>query len=252
MRQKLWRLALPKANEELQKLSEPFDQERAEQDTSYATIAPEQPPLVGEPRHVPDVTGNTRRQDIALHDEIVSVIPRLRGFARSLCRNPDQTDDLVQETVLKALTHIDKFQPGTSLTAWLITILQNLFRSEYRRKQREVEDVDGFYANNQRFEPNQGYGIEAEEFPNALAKLPADQREALDLAVIAQLPYETIAEMCRIPVGTVKSRVNRARIRLSELMEINEVDAYLWKVRGREARRKLKQGKARRRLKQPL
>jgi RNA polymerase sigma-70 factor (ECF subfamily) len=249
MRQKFWRLALPVTDEEIQKLSEAF--EHAEQHTSYAPIAPEEPSEAGELRRVPHVNENSRRQDISLHDEIVSAVPRLRGFARSLCRNPDQTDDLVQETVLKALTYIDQFQPGTSLTAWLITILRNLFRSEYRRKRREVEDVDGFYANNQRFEPNQGYGIEAEEFPNALTKLPADQREVLDLAVIAQLPYETIADMCRIPVGTVKSRVNRARIRLSELMEINEVDAYLWKVRGREARRKLKQGKARRRFKHP-
>jgi RNA polymerase sigma-70 factor, ECF subfamily len=189
--------------------------------------------------------------DGSLQGEIVNTVPRLRGFAMSLCRNSDRADDLVQETILRALAHIHQFQPGTSLSAWLKTILQNLFRSEYRRRRREVEDKDGYYANNQLVEPSQAYGLEAEEFPDALARLPADQRQALHLVVIAELPYERVAEMCQCPVGTVKSRVNRARMRLSELLEIDEVDVHLWKVRGKEARRKLKWSKARRRLRQP-
>jgi RNA polymerase sigma-70 factor, ECF subfamily len=190
---------------------------------------------------------SARFKDRAMHDEIIGTVPRLRGFAMSLCRNPDRADDLVQETLLRALSHIDQFRPGTSLPAWLITILQNLFRSEYRRRRREVEDEDGYYANSQMIEPSQAYGLQAEEFPDALARLPANQREALALVVISELPYERVAEICRCPVGTVKSRVNRARLRLSELLEIDEVDIHLWKLRSREARRRLKQGKARKR-----
>ena len=83
--------------------------------------------------------------DPAIRDQVLSTVPSLRAFAISLCGNIDRADDLVQETLLRALSHIDSFEPGTNMPAWLFTILRNLFRSEYRKRRREVEDADGRY-----------------------------------------------------------------------------------------------------------
>ena len=77
---------------------------------------------------------------------MLAAVPSLRAFAISLCGNVDRADDLVQETLLRALANINSFQPGTNMPAWLFTILRNLFRSEYRKRRREVEDADGSYA----------------------------------------------------------------------------------------------------------
>jgi RNA polymerase sigma factor (sigma-70 family) len=81
--------------------------------------------------------------DPAIRDQVLSTVPSLRAFDISLCGNIDRADDLVQETLLRALSHIDSFEPGTNMPAWLFTILRNLFRSEYRKRRREVEDADG-------------------------------------------------------------------------------------------------------------
>ena len=79
----------------------------------------------------------------ALRDDILASVPSLRAFAISLSGNPDRADDLVQETLLRALANIDSFEPGSNLSAWLFTILRNLFRSDYRKRRREVEDEIG-------------------------------------------------------------------------------------------------------------
>ena len=84
--------------------------------------------------------------DPAIRDQVLATVPSLRAFAISLCGNIDRADDLVQETLLRALAHIDSFEPGTNMPAWLFTILRNLFRSEYRKRRREVEDAEGRYA----------------------------------------------------------------------------------------------------------
>src|SRR6201992_979910 len=84
--------------------------------------------------------------DESVRKAVLSAVPSLRAFAISLCGNVDRADDLVQETLLRALANIDTFQPGTNMSAWLFTILRNLFRSEYRKRRREVEDADGSYA----------------------------------------------------------------------------------------------------------
>ena len=93
--------------------------------------------------------------DPAIRDQVLSTVPSLRAFAISLCGNVDRADDLVQETLLRALAHIDSFQPGTNMPAWLFTILRNLFRSEYRKRRREVEDADGRYADMLKSHPEQ-------------------------------------------------------------------------------------------------
>src|SRR5471032_3351882 len=158
--------------------------------------------------------------DNQTRDSILAAIPNLRAFAISLSGNVDRADDLVQETVLRALSNINSFEPGTNMPAWLFTILRNLFRSEYRKRRREVEDADGRYAETLKSHPEQHGRVEFEEFRGALAKLPADQREALILVGASGFSYEEAAAICDCAVGTIKSRVNRARNRLAELMSI--------------------------------
>jgi RNA polymerase sigma-70 factor, ECF subfamily len=158
----------------------------------------------------------------SVRDDIIATIPHLRAFAISLAGNLDRADDLVQETLLRALANIDSFQPGTNLSAWLFTILRNHFRSEYRKRRREVEDADGRFAATLIARPEQDSRIEMEEFRQALAKLADDQREALILVGASGFSYEQTAEICGCAVGTIKSRVNRARIKLAQLLSIKD------------------------------
>ena len=164
--------------------------------------------------------------DPAIRDQVLGTVPSLRAFAISLCGNIDRADDLVQETLLRALSHIDSFEPGTNMPAWLFTILRNLFRSEYRKRRREVEDADGRYAETLKSHPEQTGRVEFEEFRTALAKLPPDQREALILVGASGFSYEDAASICGCAVGTIKSRVNRARTRLADLLAIDSVDDF--------------------------
>lgn len=164
--------------------------------------------------------------DPALREQVLATVPSLRAFAISLCGNVDRADDLVQETLLRALSNISSFEPGTNMPAWLFTILRNLFRSEYRKRRREVEDADGRYADSLKSHPEQHGRVEFEEFRTALAKLPSDQREALVLVGASGFSYEEAAEICGCAVGTIKSRVNRARTRLAEYLSIDTVDDF--------------------------
>jgi RNA polymerase sigma-70 factor (ECF subfamily) len=157
---------------------------------------------------------------------MLGAVPSLRAFAISLCGNVDRADDLVQETLLRAWANINSFEPGTNMSAWLFTILRNLFRSEYRKRRREVADGEGSYAESLKTQPEQTSRVEFEEFRAALNKLPADQREALILVGASGFSYEEAAGICGCAVGTIKSRVNRARTRLAELMSIESVDDF--------------------------
>jgi RNA polymerase sigma-70 factor (ECF subfamily) len=164
--------------------------------------------------------------DHETRDAILAAIPNLRAFAISLSGNVDRADDLVQETVLRALANIDSFQPGTNMPAWLFTILRNLFRSEYRKRRREVEDATGMYAESMKSQPEQASRLEFEELRAALAQLPDDQREAVLLVGASGFSYEEAAAICGCAVGTIKSRVNRARNRLAELMSIESLEDF--------------------------
>jgi RNA polymerase sigma-70 factor (ECF subfamily) len=172
-------------------------------------------------------TGADRPElDPSVRKAILAAVPNLRAFAISLSGNVDRADDLVQETLLRALANIHSFEPGTNMPAWLFTILRNLFRSEYRKRRREVEDADGSYAETLKSQPEQEAWVEFQGFRTAMAKLPPDQREALILAGASGFSYEEAAAICGCAVGTIKSRVNRARIRLAELMSIESVDDF--------------------------
>ena len=134
------------------------------------------------------------RIDESVRQEILGSVPGLRAFAISLCGNVDRADDLVQEALLRALANIHSFQPGTNMSAWLFTILRNHFRSEYRKRRREVEDADGHYADSLTSHPEQHGQLELSEFREALAKLPDEQREALILVGASGFSYEEAAE----------------------------------------------------------
>ncbi len=157
-----------------------------------------------------------------LRDELLAAVPSLRAFAISLCGKVDRADDLVQDTLMRALANIHRFQRGTNLNAWLFTILRNLFHSEFRKRKREVEDPDGNYAANLVSRPEQGAHLDFEDFRKALAELPEDQREALLLVGASGFSYEEAAEICECAVGTIKSRVNRARTRLAEMLDMKD------------------------------
>ncbi|WP_449411543.1 NepR family anti-sigma factor [Methylobacterium komagatae] len=157
-------------------------------------------------------------------DGLLAAVPSLRAFALSLTSNPARSDDLVQDTLLKGWQHRARFQPGTNLNAWLFTILRNIFYSDHRKRVREVEDQDGSYAARLATAPHQGDRLDVEDLQSALAKLPPDQREALVLVGAEGVSYEEAATIMGCKVGTVKSRVSRARGRLAELLGYDEED----------------------------
>ena len=150
--------------------------------------------------------------------QLVEAIPMLRGFARSLSGSHDRADDLVQETLSKAIANRDKYRMGTNLHAWLVTILRNQYYSEGRRRWREVSDGEGTYAARLIEQPSHTAHLELREFMAALQVLPDDQREALVLVGASGLSYEEAALVLGTRVGTVKSRVSRARGRLAGML----------------------------------
>jgi RNA polymerase sigma-70 factor (ECF subfamily) len=151
-------------------------------------------------------------------DGIMNSIPSLRAFAISLTRSTDRAEDLVQDTVLRALSRREGFEEGTNLQAWLFTILRNSFFTSHRTRGREVEDADGFHAATLVTVPDQHDRLVIKDLESALARLSDDQRAAILLVGADGLTYEEAAQTLDCAVGTVKSRVNRARSRLAVLM----------------------------------
>ena len=154
-------------------------------------------------------------------DELIAAIPGLRAFGISLTSRSDRADDLVQETLMKAWKHHESFEAGTNLKAWLYTILRNEFYSQLRKRSREVEDADGAYSSRVAIPAEQHGHLDMADLKNALERLPPDQREAIILVGASGFSYEEAAEICHVAIGTIKSRVNRARNKLGELMFIS-------------------------------
>jgi RNA polymerase sigma-70 factor (ECF subfamily) len=158
----------------------------------------------------------------AWRDDVISLIPALRAFAWSLSHNAADSDDLVQDTLIKAWTHRARFEPGTNLRAWLFTILRNTYYTNVVRRRREVPDEDGKFAARLSTAPTQEWTVAMRALQAALKQLPDEHREALILVGAAGLTYEEAAEICGCALGTIKSRVNRARARLLRLMDAEE------------------------------
>ncbi|OAM77977.1 RNA polymerase sigma factor [Devosia elaeis] len=153
--------------------------------------------------------------------EMLATLPSLRAFAVSLTGKHDKADDLVQDTVMKAWAKQSSFQMGTNIKAWLFTILRNEFYSQMRKRGREVQDSDGVFTERLSVHPSQYGSLDLEDFKKALSQLPDDQREAIILIGASGFSYEEAAAICDCAVGTMKSRVSRARSRLSELLQIS-------------------------------
>lgn len=155
-------------------------------------------------------------------DELVEHLPAMRAFAVSLTRNGALADDLVQDTVVKAWTNFDKFEVGTNMRAWLFTILRNTFYSHRRKIKREIADVDGIHAAAVASKPSHDGRLQMKDFMKAFDKIPVEQREALILVGASGFSYEEAAETCGVAVGTIKSRANRGRKALAELLSLSD------------------------------
>ena len=152
-------------------------------------------------------------------EDVTALLPNLRAFARSLTSADHHlADDIVQDTMVNALRAQHQFTPGTNLKAWLFTILHNRFRSVITRKHVTAETGDEELEQHYWAAPEQESWLETEAFRRAFKALSHTHREVLVLAVVHGLPYERIAEICGCELGTVKSRVNRARARLKHML----------------------------------
>jgi RNA polymerase sigma factor (sigma-70 family) len=150
--------------------------------------------------------------------ELTNVVPHLRAFARGLCGRPDMADDLVQETMLKAWAAQDRFEPGTSMRAWTFVILRNAYLTDMRRNRFRGEYDEGVAERILTAPAGQEEPIHLSDLHRALLTLPAERREALLLVGAGGFSYEEAAQICGCAVGTIKSRVGRARAALSEML----------------------------------
>ena len=155
------------------------------------------------------------------HVDLKAALPRLRIYALSLTRDRDRADDLVQDAVVKALAGQRSFQPGTNFPAWLFRIQRNEFISGLRR-QRPTVPLDDAIASTLSHAPAQESGLIMREFTRAFGLLAGGQREALLLAVLEGWSYQRIALLSDVSVGTVKSRISRARAALKLMLTDEE------------------------------
>jgi RNA polymerase sigma-70 factor (ECF subfamily) len=222
----------------------------------YLSIVPEEPsPGEGLPRHVQDLLGRRldelipkadavdpdtrlglvllrlkaalvdaeaeRQVTKAFGDELIALVPRLRRFALLRTGSAAEADDMVQATLMRAWEHRSQFEEGTNLVAWLFTILRNTHLNQRKRLRREVEDVDGLAAGALSLAPDQEHRIALFELQAALDTLPEEQRETLLLVTVDGLRHEDAAAILGCQVGTVKSRVSRARERLATVLGLS-------------------------------
>jgi RNA polymerase sigma-70 factor (ECF subfamily) len=163
----------------------------------------------------------TAAEPTSFKREMLSTLPSLRAFAVSLTGKHDKADDLVQDTVMKAWAKQTSFEMGTNIKAWLFTILRNEFYSQMRKRGREVQDSDGAFTERLSVHPPQYGSMDLQDFKKALGQLPDDQREAVILIGASGFSYEEAAEICDCAVGTMKSRVSRARTRLQDILKVS-------------------------------
>lgn len=172
----------------------------------------------GEPRN-----NRPEHHRIAFKRELTGVIPHLRAFARGLCGRPDLADDLVQETLLKAWAAQERFEPGTSMRAWTFVILRNAYLTDMRRNRFRGEYDEGMAERTLTAPAGQEGPLHLSDMHRALLTLPPERREALLLVGAGGFSYEEAAEICQCAVGTIKSRVGRARATLSRMIENGEM-----------------------------
>jgi RNA polymerase sigma-70 factor, ECF subfamily len=156
---------------------------------------------------------------VTFEQELLTLLPRLRAYARSMARSSHDADDLVQDTVVLALGARARFEPGTNMRAWLFTILRNRFYNKFAANGRQTVPLESAPPEALITQPAHEWAFRQSELKLALAKLDHLQREALLLSVGAELSYAEIGQIIGCPVGTVKSRVFRARKELAALLD---------------------------------
>ena len=159
------------------------------------------------------------RMSAELQSALLDVLPHLRAFARSLTRNRDQADDLVNDAIVRAISASQQFTPGTNFKAWIFTILRNLFYNEGRKRHSKFTSIDDLTVNEPSISASQEASLEFCDFRRAFWQLNADQREVLILVGASGLSYEEAAAVCGCRVGTIKSRVSRARSDLKRMLD---------------------------------
>ncbi len=161
----------------------------------------------------------------SLRRDMLRALPSIRTCAKSLCGTADQADDIVQETIAKALANIHTFRAGTKMTAWLVTIARNVFLTVCRKRARDIAYANDLaWAAPRSMRPEQEGRVQYFKTAEMLLRLPAEQREALLLVGGSGLSNEDAAKRCGVAVGTIKSRVHRARQRLSNMMHAEPGD----------------------------
>lgn len=150
--------------------------------------------------------------------QLVEVIPRLRRFARSLTRSAADADDLAQAAIERALVHQASWKPGTRLDSWVYRIAQNLWRDELRAHRRRAEPLEGVEVAGEDGRESFTRLIEVGEVADSFQRLPDEQRLVISLVVLDGLSYQEAADVLEVPVGTVMSRLARARGRLAAQM----------------------------------
>ena len=166
------------------------------------------------------------KQQPSFRRELLASLPSLRAFAISLIGRHDRADDLVQDTIMKAWAKQDHFEMGTNMKAWLFTILRNELYSQMRKSGREIQDSDGLFTESMAMHPAQYGALDLQDFKKALDQLPPDQREAIILVGASGFSYEEAAEICGCAVGTIKSRVNRARSKLAAMLYVDGAEDF--------------------------
>ncbi|HEY1609735.1 MAG TPA: RNA polymerase sigma factor [Paraburkholderia sp.] len=170
-----------------------------------------------------------------VREQLYEHVPRLRRYARALINNRDLADDLVQDTLERALSRVAQFEVGTDLRAWLFTIMHNLFVNQVRKASaRSVHvsiDDDDFDDANVAVPASQMNPLEVRDLDSALQRLPAAQREVVLLVGLEEMSYTDVASALAIPIGTVMSRLSRGRERLRAMMAGNRQDMKLKVVR---------------------
>ncbi|OWW00117.1 RNA polymerase subunit sigma [Rhizobium sp. R72] len=150
----------------------------------------------------------------SMSEEIIELIPALRAFARTFYQHQNDADDLVQETLVRALSNADHFQKGTRLKSWLFTIMRNTFCTRYRISKREAVGAADCISSQESVQPEQEWRMMGHEIEAACVKLPEKYRTAFEYIFIDGRSYEEAAVHFHCPIGTIKSRVNRARQQL--------------------------------------
>jgi RNA polymerase sigma-70 factor (ECF subfamily) len=161
---------------------------------------------------------NTSETPQNVHEQIVTLLPRLRRFARNLTRNPHDADDVVQIALERALTRLDQWHRDARLDSWMFKIVRNAWIDELRSRARRDKVFVGAEAGDSVGTDSMATEADLLSVQSAMARLPEDQREAVSLVLVEGLPYREAAEVLDVPIGTLTSRLARGREALQALL----------------------------------